>query len=104
MSQNRGDPTFDNLENLQEQIVIRAVRAVIEQEARQGRAVCGCRSCLVDIAAVALNSLPPWYVADSMNTVAFGLRGEEYARRKTAAEEAIRKAIPIVAASPHHEQ
>jgi competence protein ComFB len=91
---------FSNLENMQESLVFEILQDVVEQEQNRGRTICACPSCLVDIAAVALNTLPPRYVADRYNI--FGESDSDRARVREEAKKAILFAIHRVAARPHH--
>jgi competence protein ComFB len=94
------DPMFENMENLQEELVFEALPELIKQEQDRGRTFCACPTCMVDIAAVALNSLPPRYVADRYNI--FGVSESERARRREEVQKAILLAIHQVIARPHH--
>jgi len=91
---------YDNLENLQEVAVFEELPRLVDQEQNRGRTFCTCQVCLVDIAAIALNSLPPRYVADRFNK--FGDSETELARHKQEVVKAIHMAIHRVASRPHH--
>lgn len=93
------DNIFDNLENLQEEQVIASLkRQLAENAGRTG--LCICNKCYVDMVALALNALPPRYVADRFNK--FGDSLEDEARGKEQVESAVRLAINRVAGRPHH--
>jgi len=91
---------FSNLENLQEYLVLDVLPKVVEQEQNRGRSFCACPTCLVDIAALALNILPPHYVADRYNI--FGETEAERVRAREEAQKAILIAIHRVSARTHH--
>lgn len=75
--------------------------AVIDQYQRQNKIVCSCKECILDIAAITLNTIKPRY--------SVSLIGEFYKTPeaiKAFAEEietALEKAIAIVKERPHHE-
>jgi competence protein ComFB len=94
------DPTFENLENLQEEEVLTVLRRLAEEESTRRPDLCTCDRCLVDMAAVALNSLPPRYVADRFNK--FPETADELARRGELVDRAVRMAINAVSRRPHH--
>lgn len=92
-----------NLENLQVDLVRKAV-----EEALAGvggplpEGLCTCRPCVIDIVAVALNSLPPRYVADRYYRFPESTVGEE--RASEMARRAVRMAIRRVSRRPHHDR
>jgi len=57
--------------------------------------VCCCPRCMSDIAAIALNYLPPHYVADSE-------RGKEFGSPWVMVETAVSEAIDRVKDNPNH--
>ena len=94
------EPPYENLENLQEELVFRMLPTVVAHEQNRGRSFCSCPTCLIDIAAIALNSLPPRYVADRYNI--FGATEADQARLRDEVAKAIANAIHRVATRPHH--
>lgn len=93
------DPIFDNLENLQEDQVLSTLkRQLAESGGRPG--LCICNKCYVDMVALALNALPPRYVADRFNKFGDSLTDE--ANAKEQVEGAVRLAINRVSGRPHH--
>lgn len=92
------DPILDNLENLQEQAVLDALQTQLKAKPRPK--VCPCPKCYVDMVALALNALPPRYVADRFNK--FGDTIADEAAAKEQVEGAVRLAIHKVAGRPHH--
>ncbi|MBI4863250.1 MAG: late competence development ComFB family protein [Candidatus Riflebacteria bacterium] len=94
------DPVFENLENLQEGAVYETLGQILDEEAKRGLIICRCPACLVDIAAVALNSLPPRYVADRFNK--FPPENGEIDRHRDQVIQALRLAIRTVSSRPHH--
>ena len=93
------DPIFDNLENLQEDHVLKVLRRQLEEGGKKLK-VCRCNKCFVDMVALALNSVPPQYVADRFNK--FGETPADERRIQDQVEGAVRLAINRVAGRPHH--
>ena len=60
------------------------------------RNVCGCPRCMNDIAAIALNYLPPHYIVDG------GSAGKEHGSPWVMVESAVSEAIDRVAEYPNH--
>lgn len=63
--------------------------------AEQYRHVCTCPRCMNDIAAIALNYLPPHYIVDGAN-------GKEYGSPWVMVESAVTEAIDRVVEYPNH--
>ncbi len=85
------------LHNLMEDAVNNTVTELISKE----KNVCSCEQCRLDIAAIALNSLPPRYVVTS--------KGASYARADLLEMQkyidvigAVTKAIKLVKEHPRH--
>lgn len=90
-----------NLENLQEREVMRVIREIVESgEEFNSKPVCTCNECLVDITAIALNMLPPHYVADKYYK--FPDSPDEEKQRKEQVSRAVRIAMKKVVDHPHH--
>jgi len=90
-----------NLENLQEEAVMKAIREMLDIDAEfAGGKVCTCHDCIVDIAAIALNHLPPQYVADRFYKFPDSPKLSE--ERLSQVSVAVRDAIRKVAKNPHH--
>ncbi|MBI4868094.1 MAG: late competence development ComFB family protein [Candidatus Wallbacteria bacterium] len=87
------------MENLQEERVVMLVREILQAE--EYAHVCKCSHCFIDITAIALNSLPPEYVADKFYKFPEG--PDVVKVKQEAATSAIRAAIAKVTAHPHHE-
>jgi competence protein ComFB len=92
------DPILENLENLQEDAVLVTLKRQLNEVPRPR--VCPCPKCYVDMVALALNALPPRYVADRFNK--FGDTVADEAAAKEQVEGAVRLAINKVAGRPHH--
>lgn len=74
------------------------VLAVLEKFLKEpGRRLCSCPRCLNDVAAIALNYLPPHYYADSQ-------RGEEIGSPWVMVETAVVEAIDRVMEKPKHDK
>jgi competence protein ComFB len=85
------------LKNYMEEVVLHLMDSVLEDID-----MCKCELCLMDIAALALNNLPPKYVATE--------KGELYSKVNSLRNQfevdvitAIAKAAVIVKAAPRHE-
>ncbi|MCR4434243.1 MAG: late competence development ComFB family protein [Clostridiales bacterium] len=85
------------IKNYMEEIVFNLIKEVLADIN-----VCTCEKCVLDIAAVALNDLPPKYIVTE--------RGEIYSRIETLKQQfevdviaAITKAAVLVKRKPRHE-
>ncbi len=97
------DLDLGNLENLQVDLVVQALEAALGGAGGPIPSdLCTCRLCLVDVVALALNSLPPRYVADKYYKFPEAQEGLEKARK--TAERAVRMALRRVARRPHHDR
>lgn len=94
------DPVFETLENLQEEPVLDMLRRRLPEVAGKRPGVCSCARCLTDMAALALNALPPRYVADRYNKFPEDEVDEE--RNRDLVQRAVDTAIARVAGRPHH--
>jgi hypothetical protein len=97
------DLELGNLENLQVNLVRQALEEILaEPQLRLTEKLCTCRFCLVDVVAVALNSLPPRYVADRYYKFPDSPEGE--GRSYHTARRAVEMAIRRVTRRPHHDR
>lgn len=85
------------IKNYMEEIVFLAIKDVMKKVN-----VCSCEKCIMDIAAIALNDLPPKYIVTS--------KGELYSKINSLKQQfdvdvvtAVTKAAVIVKRSPRHE-
>lgn len=85
------------IKNYMEEIVFNQLKEVLEDIN-----VCTCEKCLLDIAAIALNDLPPKYIVSE--------KGELYSRINTLKQQfevdvisAITKAAVLVKRKPRHD-
>lgn len=85
------------LKNFMEELVLRQLDHIIAGDPR----VCACEKCRYDVAALALNFLPPRYVVTH--------KGETYTKVKALEQQftidiitAITHALKIVNSEPHH--
>jgi competence protein ComFB len=85
---------LDELKNRNEE----KVWAALERFLAAHPAVCHCRDCILDTAAIALNSLPPRYQVYAFHENA---PAADEAQEKIVAE-AVRAASAQVAKRPHH--
>lgn len=88
-----------NMENLQEERVINLIREVLEED--EFVTACRCQQCFIDMAAIALNKLPPEYVSDKF--LKFPEPPEMVRAKDEQAMNAIRDAARKVRSNPHHE-
>lgn len=91
------EATLTQLKNYMEEIVFNMMKEVLENIN-----VCTCDKCILDIAAIALNGLPPKYVVTE--------KGELYSKVNILQQQfevdviaAITKAADIVKKHPRHE-
>lgn len=98
------DLELGNLENLQVGLVKQSLEEVLrgEGEFELPEGFCTCRSCVVDVVAVALNSLPPRYVADKYSKFPDSPEGED--RALEIARRAVTMAVKRVGRRPKHDR
>jgi competence protein ComFB len=97
------DLDLGHLENLQVDLVRQALKETLSDvESPVSEKLCTCRFCLVDVIAVALNSLPPRYVADKYYKFPEEKDGE--GRALSIARRAVTLAIHKVIRRPHHDR
>jgi competence protein ComFB len=77
------------------------VEDVVERFLAEGSFSCSCSKCRTDVAAIALNSLPPDYVPVEY-AGELAASGEDLLGRLIQAEEAALKALELVNKAPHH--
>jgi len=84
------------------------VLAALRIAARSDEHLSKCRDCLIDVAAIALNSLPPRYYGGGFRPMPPGVRSiahsetEKEQLLRDAARQAVDAAIDIVKKNPHH--
>lgn len=86
------------LKNFMEDLVLQRLDEVISSHTN----ICRCEKCRLDIAALALNFLPPRYIVTT--------QGETYSRISALEQQfnvdiltALSHAVQIVSGKPHHE-
>jgi len=90
---------FDFLVNEAERLVLNELERELREDS-QG-AICKCEECVLDMAAYALNNVPPAYRAS--------LKGKLYAQSMDRSDyadkvkKAVEKAISVVSKNPGHE-
>ncbi len=90
---------FENLINETERLVLEKMEILLQQES--SRDICKCQDCVLDMAALALNSLKPHYRVSLIGTVyAQTLADGEYAEK---VETAVAAAIKKIAENPSHD-
>ena len=87
------------LKNYTEDIVLKNLDAVLAQYPD----CCKCEQCRLDIAALALNNLPPRYVSTHKGDIFVRIQEME-GKNDVDVIQAIAKAIEIVGKNPRHEQ
>jgi len=102
---NELDSVFTHeLLNINVPYVLAALRAAAGFDDHLSR----CRDCLIDVAAIALNSLPPRYYGGGFRSMPPGVRGiahsevEKEDSLREDARQAVDAAIAIVKKNPHH--
>ena len=92
------DYELDYLENEAESLVFKE----LEEQLNEGWAndICKCQDCVLDMAALALNSVKPFYRASLMGKVyASSLTASDYGEE---VREAVNKAITKISVNPAH--
>jgi len=85
----------EELKNRQEE----QVWAAIETHLGENPALCRCRDCILDAAAIALNRLPPRYQVYSFHE---NRPAEDVQAQEQQAREAVAAAFDLVTKRPHH--
>ena len=90
---------FDLLKNEAEQLVLNELEEQIEA---YGPELCRCNECIVDMAAIALNSIKPLYRFSLLGTLyaAQAMNEQSYAE---SVKEAVTQAITKVRFNPAHD-
>ncbi len=90
---------FENLINETERMVMEQMEKQLQDE--KADEICKCEDCVLDMTALALNSLKPHYRVSLIGTVyAQNLDNSEYAQE---VEHAVAGAIEKIAANPSHD-
>lgn len=90
---------FENLVNETERIVLEQMEIQLQEKAAED--ICKCQDCVLDMAALALNSLKPHYRVSLIGTVyAHTILDDEYAEEVKAA---VSSAIKKIAENPSHD-
>ena len=87
------------LKNYMEEVVLQKIDSVIARYPY----CCKCEQCRLDIAALALNNLPPRYVSTHKGDIFVRIQEME-GKNDVDVIQAIAKAIEIVGKNPRHEQ
>jgi len=93
------DYDFDLLKNEAELLVIREMEAQLRDESDN---MCRCNECIVDIAAIALNSVKPLYRFSLLGTLYASQAMTEQAYADSV-KEAVAQAIKKVKKNPAHD-
>jgi competence protein ComFB len=89
---------FEFLVNEAERMVLEAIERRIEEDVENR--ICKCQDCILDIAALALNSVKPLYRVSLIGTLyAHSLDDTEYAAQ---IQNAVDSAIEKIVANPAH--
>jgi len=90
---------FENLINETERIVLEQLEFLLEQ--KDAEDICKCQDCVLDMAALALNSLKPHYRVSLIGTVyAQAELDDDYAEE---VKQIVSSAIKKIAANPSHD-
>lgn len=90
---------FENLVNETERIVLEQMEVLLNLEV--SRDICKCQDCVLDMTALALNSLEPHYRVSLIGTVyAKTIDEGEYARE---VKKVVSSVIKKIAANPSHD-
>jgi len=90
---------FENLVNETERLVFEKLEIQLQQAS--SKEICKCQDCVLDMAALALNSLQPHYRVSLIGTVyAQTLSDGEYAEE---VESAVVSAVKKIAENPSHD-
>lgn len=76
------------------------VLKLVDQYQLQGKLPCECRDCLLDVTAIALNTLPSHYTVAIHKDLY--ITPEQQAAHRQAVEQAVLAACEKVKARPHH--
>ena len=90
---------FDTLVNQAEKLVITELERQLESQEED---LCRCEECVLDMAAMALNSVTPLYRVSLLGTMYASQAMDDPAYAKTL-REAVREAIAQVRAHPSHD-
>lgn len=77
------------------------VMSVVENTLSKAEDICNCQKCKLDIAALALNKLPPKYIVTQKGRVYTKLAELQLQAMADVTRE-VTKAIEIVKKNPHH--
>jgi len=95
----RDSYNFENLVNETERLVLEQMEIQLEQDV--SRDICKCQDCVLDMTALALNSLKPHYRVSLIGTVyAHVALDEKYA---IEVKSAVSDAIKRIASNPSHD-
>lgn len=90
---------FENLVNETERIVLEQMETQLELES--SKQICKCQDCVLDMTALALNSLKPHYRVSLIGTVyAHSLLDDNFAEQ---VETAVGDAVKKIADNPSHD-
>ena len=87
---------FPRVINLNEKRCVEVVRQFIED----GKAVCACDECTLDILALTLNNTPARYIVNDIHMNCFGETNHHPSNEEL--EKIVEKAAALVAHKPHH--
>ena len=87
---------FPRVINLNEKRCVEAVRKFIDD----GKAVCACDECTLDILAITLNNTPARYIVNDIHMNCFG--DPDHHPKDEELEKIVEAAGDLVARKPHH--
>jgi len=92
------------LVNVTQDFVFDAIDAIVPARPE----ICKCQDCMLDVAAIALNTMAPWYCVGKFSSLPRGVRRLRHYvpdKEKDMAEQAkaaVEAAIEMVRKHPHH--
>lgn len=90
---------FQFLVNEAERLVLEELEKQLEED-REGK-ICKCEECILDMAAYALNHVPPAYRSSLLGTLyAKAMEASDYVE---SVQKAVTEAIEVVSKNPLHE-
>lgn len=87
------------LKNMMEEIVFRKMEEVMPK-----MGCCTCPKCILDVAAYALNRLPPKYVASEKGKILSKLDTMDYGQYEMDVVTAVVKGVQVISKNPHHDK
>lgn len=91
------------LKNYNEVAVQALLKKVVDDYKKENPGICTCELCLEDVAAVALNFLPPHYVVTEKGQIYTNVAFEQIGK-KAEVIAAITNALAVISQNPRHKK